>query len=745
MSAPGEDGASDGPVDWEATTNPAAASIEEFLAARYDSIPGSELAARQAYFARPVAVRGRVLGGDGAPLPDATVSIGEAFTRSDAAGRFELGGLTRQNRALSIERAGHRPHWAGLQLNVPLEVDWVELPDLRLTPSDPAVVRFLFGGDTSFGRRFLDPRERFGRHEMPEDDPDALIRVSDPLPGSRGVLARMAPLFRRVDFPVINLETVVTRAPVTPHQEKDFAYFSLPESLPALTELGVRYVSLGNNHVYDYLEQGIADTLANVTAAGLAHSGAGRTAEEAFLAHRVELGGHPYSFLSMSSVSGEQFAISYNATADKGGAADLRDDAAVRAAIQREAALGRHPIVQLHTGREYSFAPTGYVFDRLELVAAEKPALIIGHHPHVAQGFGFHGGVFAVHSLGNFLFDQLRLDTMLSMVVQIDLRAGELGAVRAIPIYIEDSVPRPLVGATAERLLRRLAELSAPHGARVLPEAGWGSVVRSGAAAAGAERAVTLEVEVPEQGWTIVDLRGVQRPSESVAHVELALGTSGRLGRDILEGHGDFEDIDVDDELYEISRWDVTGASAFPCLSRVYRGTAGLCSVRRAAHQSDSVIPLRNRVRVVGDSEHAPNKSLSLLAYHRGENAGAVRIKASYHASVGEREFGEAIVFERAGGSYDWEPLRVDLALPPDDPAHPQSYEENARALRIFLRQSPPSEGEALWAVDDVAIVNWDLPLEGTRAEVSTPHARDFLRLEGAPGRYAVGLRFREP
>ena len=53
-------------------------------------------------------------------------------------------------------------------------------------------VRMLFGGDVSLGRRFLDPTDQTPRDRVPQDHPDALIRVSDPLPGTKAVLRSIA-------------------------------------------------------------------------------------------------------------------------------------------------------------------------------------------------------------------------------------------------------------------------------------------------------------------------------------------------------------------------------------------------------------------------------------------------------------------------------------------------------------------------------------------------------------------------
>ena len=165
----------------------------------------------------------------------------------------------------------------------------------------------------------------------------------------------------------------------------------------------------------------------------------------------------------MTSVSGGDHKIDYVASDTKGGAADLTDSDAVTEAIVCEVDAGRIPIVQLHTGKEYTHAPTSYAQDRFSLTHEAGARLIVGHHPHVAQGVGLmDGGVLVVHSLGNFAFDQARLETMLGLAARVDLAGGEVVRARLIPLYVEDFRPRPVGGELADRFLRRLGEVSAP-------------------------------------------------------------------------------------------------------------------------------------------------------------------------------------------------------------------------------------------------------------------------------------------
>ena len=55
-------------------------------------------------------------------------------------------------------------------------------------------------------------------------------------------------------------------------------------------------------------------------------------------------------------------------------------------AIRSERDAGYVPVVQFHTGREYTYEPTEYVLGRMQLAAENQVPLIVAHHPHVAQG-----------------------------------------------------------------------------------------------------------------------------------------------------------------------------------------------------------------------------------------------------------------------------------------------------------------------------------------------------------------------
>jgi poly-gamma-glutamate capsule biosynthesis protein CapA/YwtB (metallophosphatase superfamily) len=698
---------------------------------------------RRTFDVSPVSLRGRVVDGSGSPVPDCTLSLASGETGIAAPdGTFALSGLSRSNQLLTVTASGYYRQLVPVQLFVPLTQTNVLLPPVVLWPDAAPAVRFLFGGDTAFGRRMLDPEERAPRDQLPMEHPGALICVSDPLPGTLDVVRFVKPLFHAADYPILNFESVVTLDPSSPHWQKRFVYFTLPDSLAALQSLNIEYVGLGNNHTYDYLESGVSNTCQSFAQAGIHYSGLGSNSSAALLPYRTNIKGTPYSFLAMTSIGGEQHATNYVAGPTKGGAAYVESKFEARQAIATEKASGQATLLQLHIGDEYAFEPTAAALKWMKFGVDAGADLVVSHHPHVAQGFGMHRGVLLVHCLGNLFFDQDRLETMFGLVAIVDMEGPRLRRAWGTPIYLEDYRPRLLCGNLTPVLLRRISEFS--QQLRVFPYNSQAWIANQPSQYSFVDRRIIVPMSIGTNGWAAIDLRNVSAPEESLVRIEAEVpGLIVRPGRDLMN-FGDFEDVDVDLDRGEALRWDFN-TNATVSLQNPFRGTAALCLYRKSTFASEGVASFRNRVRVMGDAQNAPNKDLSLFGAVRGQGAGRIRIVSRFYASEGNAEFGEELSVDHPGGTFGWQPFVQDLHMPPDAnlPAG-DPLTNSARALRVFLRHSPPATGSGYAWFDEIAVVNWEEALDPLTGPVlNSPHARDFLRLQGSSGTYHLALTFR--
>lgn len=702
-------------------------------------LPEQEVQAREEYYATPISITGEIRSTTGNAVSGAQVEVQGLEEGVGDQGTFTLSPLLRHNALLTVKAEGFYSEVIPVQLAVAQDQAQVALDPIYLEPERPEYARLFFAGDVSFGRRFVDTKELTPWSELPEDDPEALIQASDPEPGAAASFDWIYPLFEGADYRSLNLETPVTLTPDTPHPTKDYVFFTLPGAVDAVAAEGFDYVSLGNNHLYDYLEQGVTDTLGFVEQSGLAHSGGGTTQEAAFAPYNFTLAQKPYSMLAMTSVNGFQHEVGYVATPTQGGAADLTDTEGVQGALRSVTVSGRNAIVQLHTGKEYTERPSEYTQGRLDLVVDEGAALVIGHHPHIVQGFDVDEGVLVAHSLGNFIFDQDRLETMLGLVLHVDLSGADWQPATGTPIYLEDYRPRALVGDLAQWMLRRIAWSSGGYDAQVAPHNGRVKVSASSEDWEAQDRTLELSVTLDDEGAQILDLRQVLEATESLSFVRAqGNGLQAKVGRDLLL-FGDFEDVDVDEDDLEVSRW-LTGSDArFACVSGAYRGAAGLCMTRDGYNSQDVVVTFRNRIRVEGDSVSDPNKDLSILAYTRGEGGARLEVEVTYRASEGDLSFGEVkpITTEPVE---QWEMYWANLDMPADTD-DPTDREANPRAMKVQLRTRPPDRGLAWVSVDDMALVSWqDSQDLGAGFSVDTPHPYDFLYIQGEPGTYNLTL-----
>lgn len=150
-----------------------------------------------------------------------------------------------------------------------------------------------------------------------------------------------------------------------------------------------------------------------------------------------------------------------------GGAAQFRTRE-VRADI---AALRRDGVgivvVQIHGGYQFADVASEVFRTSAQTAISAGADIVIGHHPHVLQGFEWYQGKLIAHSLGNFIFDQDFLATFPSLLLRAVFEGNTLLEARVYPAMIDRYRPVAVSGATAQKIIREVradSGLSAPAG-----------------------------------------------------------------------------------------------------------------------------------------------------------------------------------------------------------------------------------------------------------------------------------------
>lgn len=233
---------------------------------------------------------------------------------------------------------------------------------------------------------------------------------ADRLPVSDGkhLFDDVAPIFQKADVTCGNLEGVIAPPEVgeprkNPEGKLAFMFKMPPRYVEHLKNAGFDFLSLANNHIYDffsapitYTEKALAD--AQIGFAG-AKDPAKKRGEHTFTAYK-EMGGVTYGFAAFGTEH-------YNAS--------LLDYASVKSIVKEMREKADVVIVYFHGGAEGSEArhlPTGVeyfhscnrgdlrTFTHLCIDAGAD--VVFGSGPHVVRAIELYKGHFIAYSLGNF-------------------------------------------------------------------------------------------------------------------------------------------------------------------------------------------------------------------------------------------------------------------------------------------------------------------------------------------------------
>ena len=259
---------------------------------------------------------------------------------------------------------------------------------------------------------------------------------------------------------------------------------SPPQVIEALTLAGFDEVTVATNHVFDCGAEAcgaraLLRTIELLREAGIAVVGGGADLEEALAPAVLTAGGVSFGVLGFDDVA----AYALEAGPDRPGTAPLDDDYAdenaagepaffrpaselglerFRARIAALAAETDVVIVQVQTGTEDTHDPSPRSVKALRAAVAAGAALAVGNQAHHVQAVEPAADAFIAYALGNFIYDQTRLEGhRQGYLLEAAFWGPRLANLRLVPYVIEDMY-RPVFaeGAVRAKILADVFEAS---------------------------------------------------------------------------------------------------------------------------------------------------------------------------------------------------------------------------------------------------------------------------------------------
>ncbi|MEU4513578.1 CapA family protein [Nonomuraea wenchangensis] len=267
------------------------------------------------------------------------------------------------------------------------------------------------------------------------------------LANPRTALGPIANVLRQADLTMVNLETAITTAG-TPAPGKQYTFRAPASAFTALKSAGVDVVSMANNHGMDYMESGLADSLAAIKRSRFPVVGIGKDAAEAYKPYRKTVNGNRVAIIGATQVLDSEFIQAWTATADKGGLASAKDEAALLRAVRQARKNSDTVIVHLHWGTEMQKCPNEAQLSLAPKLVKAGADVVVGGHAHILLGSGYLGNAYVNYGMGNFVFyNSNPATTGRTGVLTLTINGRKVLKDRWTPATIQGGVPVPMTGS----------------------------------------------------------------------------------------------------------------------------------------------------------------------------------------------------------------------------------------------------------------------------------------------------------
>lgn len=259
------------------------------------------------------------------------------------------------------------------------------------------------------------------------------------------VMASIAPVLRRADLAVVNLETAVTNGGT--QVAKQFVFRAPPSAFAALRDGGVDVASMANNHGMDFGESGLHDSLAAAKRYRFPVIGIGLNAKQAFRPFRRTINGQRIAVIGATQVLDDELISAWTAGPHKPGLASAKDVPRLLQEVRTARRASDTVVVFLHWGVELAQCPSKDQRTLAKQLVAAGADVVVGGHAHRVQGAGRLGHGLVDYGLGNFIWYGTSELSSETGVLLVTVDGHRVAGYRWEPARIVDGTPRPLAGS----------------------------------------------------------------------------------------------------------------------------------------------------------------------------------------------------------------------------------------------------------------------------------------------------------
>jgi len=327
-------------------------------------------------------------------------------------------------------------------------MSWKSVP---VKAQKPSYLEIVAGGDVMIGHWTLSYLEKYGA-DYPFLKIESTLKAAD--------IA-----FANIEAPFADSGKAV--------ENKRFTFKVPTKYAKSIKNAGFNLVSIANNHIMDFGEPALATTRNILQENAIHFSGAGLSLQDAWEPAIVETDAGKVALLAFAMTFPKEFWAN-----DSTGGTAYPYENKMAATIDSLNSKVDYILVSFHWGTEKKTTPNDYQTYFARLAIDHGADLVLGHHPHVLQGFEIYKNRLIAYSLGNLAFSAYSKAALNSILLKVKLHKDGLFTAGILPLNIDNTViefqPDFAKGKQKEFIIQELDSLSRElNGADIMNENGF--------------------------------------------------------------------------------------------------------------------------------------------------------------------------------------------------------------------------------------------------------------------------------
>jgi len=273
------------------------------------------------------------------------------------------------------------------------------------------------------------------------------------------------PLLKSTDINIVNLETTLTNK--TKKVPKVFNFKATPDKVKTLQMGNIHVVNLANNHVLDFYDSGLIETIETLDKAKIKHVGAGATIQQArkpviLTANGIKIGIIGYT----------DYPADWAATENKPGTNVIKigDIQKIKQDIKEVRPHVDILIATIHWGPNMRQHPPKEFQDFAHQMIDAGIDIIHGHSAHIFQGIEVYNNKLIMYDTGDFVDDYI-VDPVLrndrSFFYKVCVDTSGIKKVKLIPLLISNMQVNMAEGENIKEAEKKIKKLSAQFSTKI--------------------------------------------------------------------------------------------------------------------------------------------------------------------------------------------------------------------------------------------------------------------------------------